>query len=62
VNEEPQLSLKEMRALLRLLERGQLEASDYEKLDVFLAGVIADAEAAGVERIPLDLTDEDQGA
>jgi len=62
VNEEPQLSLKEMRALLRRLERDQLEASDYEKLDVFLAGVIADAEAAGFDDIHLELTNEDQGA
>lgn len=47
-----------MRGLLRRLDLDQLEACDYEKIKVFLAGVIADAEAAGLEKIPLELEDE----
>ncbi|MFP4283367.1 MAG: hypothetical protein ACLFU2_12150 [Opitutales bacterium] len=62
MNEGPQLTLDEVRALLRRLELVPLEASDYVNFKGFLTGVIAEAEAAGLENISLELTDEDQGA
>jgi hypothetical protein len=50
--------MDEMRELLRRLDLDLLEPSDSEKIKVFLAGVIADAEAEGLERISLVLEDE----
>ena len=55
MDEHPELSLDELRSLLRRVELNQLETGDVPKLDAFLSRVIAQAEVEGLDEDILQL-------
>jgi hypothetical protein len=57
MDEHPERELDELRALLRRVELGELEASDVPRVRALLEKYIDEAEAAGEEFIELMLRD-----
>lgn len=57
MDEHPEHELDELRALLRRVELGELEASDVPRVRALLEKYIDEAEAAGEEFIELMLRD-----